>query len=205
MTQYSGSMNTNSNKVSFSKLSRNTLMAMCCLVPLSGLVNAQQSSIAEAIDHCSNENNSLKRLVCYDRLAKSMRQYSGLNEAVSAVLPPKAIQRDSAPSLSGPAATVATPAARQPTSEEQFGLERKRAAEKAAAIDKLYAKVLKVAKGSRNLVVFTLDNGQIWRQSESSTFTAKAGDTIYVERGAFGSFYMGKDNSNRRAKVKRDE
>ena len=50
----------------------------CAGVLLSFSACAQSASIQDAMTECSKVSNSLQRLVCYDRLAKSKRQYPSL-------------------------------------------------------------------------------------------------------------------------------
>lgn len=57
-----------------------------------------------------------------------------------------------------------------------------------------------LASVSRNLAgraVFTLDNGQVWRQSESrASFEARTGDAVKISRGGMGSFWLSTDTHN---------
>ena len=198
MTQY----------LNFSFFSRKALLAACLLLPLTATVTAQQSSVAEAIENCSSEKSSLTRLVCFDRLAKSMRQYSGLEQSVTTSLPPIASSRPQPQSQSRVPVPTATPnrqaaVAAAPSGEEAFGLEHRQDTD--AMISKLYASVSKVAKSVRGMSIITIDNGQVWRQNDGSALKIKAGDTVYIERGLLGAFYLGKDGLNRRMKVKRAE
>jgi hypothetical protein len=45
--------------------------------------------------------------------------------------------------------------------------------------------------------VFTLDNGQVWRQSETrASFEARTGDAVKISRGGMGSFWLSTDTHN---------
>src|SRR3569833_2678412 len=50
------------------------------------------------------------------------------------------------------------------------------------------ATIRNVSGGGRR--VFELDNGQVWRQSESKSFDVHAGDAVRISKGALGSFFM---------------
>lgn len=159
--------------------------------------SSQAETLSEALVKCSEQSNSLKRLVCYDRITKNMKQYKGLQQDITQSLPAPA-----------PVTSVATPppppqppaATKQLTMEQTFGNENKASEER---LDKIVAGVSEVSKDARKRLIITLDNGQIWRQAEGSGISVKAGQTVYVERGALGSFHMSKDGINRRMRVKR--
>lgn len=194
----------------FSFFSSKAVIVACLLLPFTATVGAQQGSIADAIEQCSSEKSSLKRLVCFDRLAKSMREYSGLEQSVTTALPPVASSRSQSQSranIPAPSTSAVRPPARAetvaPTGEQAFGLEHKQDTD--AMISKLYASVTKVAKSARGMSIITIDNGQIWRQNDGSALKIKQGDTVYIERGLLGAFYLGKDGLNRRMKVRRAE
>ena len=171
---------------------------------LSSGVSAQQT-IEDAITQCSSEKNSLQRLVCFDRVAKSVRQYSGVDQALPTVSRQPVNVPRAAPQASTPRATVPNQAVQptQPvtTAEQEFGIEHKRDTSK--MIDKIYAVVTKVSVNQRRKRIITLENGQVWQQQDGSTLKVAVGDTIYVERGVLGAFYLSTDNLNKRMKVKR--
>ncbi|MDM7861566.1 hypothetical protein QTP81_13275 [Alteromonas sp. ASW11-36] len=175
---------------------------------IAATANAQQS-IEEAISQCSKETNSLQRLVCFDRLAKTVREYTGAQQQLPTVSRQPAVVRPSTP-----AASVAAPEVQQqvqqqaevatrnaPTAEEEFGLEHKRDTD--AMISKLYAQISSISTNQRRKRTVTLDNGQQWQQQDGSTLKISVGDTIYIERGVLGAFYMSTDDVNKRMKVKR--
>jgi hypothetical protein len=80
-------------------------------------------------------------------------------------------------------------------------MERKIAEEKAA--DKIYAQVSSITKDHYGKLSVELDNGQSWKQIDSSKLRLKVGERLYIERGVLGSFFMSKDDVNRRVRVKR--
>jgi len=96
--------------------------------------------------------------------------------------------------LSGAQTTAAAPPKLTP--EQKIGLSR-------AKVDKLEAPpdappepqiknfsatIRNVSGGGRQ--IFELDNGQVWRQSESKSFEVHAGDAVRISKGALGSFFM---------------
>ena len=90
----------------------------------------------------------------------------------------------------------------QQHAEKQFGQEKKLVIEEAP--DSITATITKATKGAYGKYTFTLDNGQVWRQVESSrTAIWRGGEEVVVERGALGSFLMRKASGGRSLRVKR--
>jgi hypothetical protein len=67
----------------------------------------------------------------------------------------------------------------------------------------LRAKIVKIEKDSRSLMTFTLDNGQVWRQTEVSRLRIKVGETVEIEPGRFSGYFLSSVNNNRSTNVKR--
>ena len=90
----------------------------------------------------------------------------------------------------------------QQHAEQQFGQEQKQVIEEAP--DSITATITEATKGAFGKYTFTLDNGQVWRQAESSRSAIwRGGEQIVVERGALGSFLMRKTTGGRSLRVKR--
>ncbi|MCW8127903.1 hypothetical protein [Microbulbifer halophilus] len=85
--------------------------------------------------------------------------------------------------------------------EEDFGREQKRIAEEAP--DSIKATVDRIREAAYGKLVITLDNGQVWRQNDSTRVNWNEGDTVMVERALFGSFMMKKEGGARSMRVKR--
>ncbi len=69
--------------------------------------------------------------------------------------------------------------------------------------DVLDAKLIAMRVAADGRVVFTLDNGQIWRQLvPGDDLLAKLGETVHLSRGALGSYWL-KAASGRNCKVTR--
>ncbi|MEP7242547.1 MAG: hypothetical protein ABI885_02565 [Gammaproteobacteria bacterium] len=72
-------------------------------------------------------------------------------------------------------------------------------------VAKLQAHVTKLAEQTGGKLVFTLDNGQVWRQSESTPPpNIKQGETVTITPGALGSFWL-VGESRRSIRVKRTQ
>ncbi|KJY86978.1 hypothetical protein CWB89_08780 [Pseudoalteromonas piscicida] len=146
----------------------------------------------QALQACTLIENDFKRLMCYDN--------------VIANKPITEIHSSKAPVSKAPVSKDKINTARNEKKaelkEDGFGLEHK---VKAASeeIEEITAKLVKTTTQGRDKMVFTLDNGQVWRQVSSETFFANEGDTLIIERASFGSFLMKKAGSNRTTRVKR--
>jgi hypothetical protein len=62
----------------------------------------------------------------------------------------------------------------------------------AQTIEEVAAKITRLGRsGADQQAVFTLDNGQVWRQIDTaSTATVKAGEAVTIKRAAMGSFML---------------
>jgi hypothetical protein len=95
--------------------------------------------------------------------------------------------------------------------EELFGMnndEVQRTVEEAtgeAQLARLGATVARVQPSGYDRVLITLDNGQVWRQVDSSSLRLRVGDAIEIERASFGSFMLQKTGSKRSMRVSRYE
>lgn len=63
--------------------------------------------------------------------------------------------------------------------------------------------VTAVSKSSSGKLTITLENGQIWRQSDSKTLRLSVGDAVFVRAKSLGSFMLSKESSDRSIRVKR--
>ncbi|WP_444933748.1 hypothetical protein [Microbulbifer sp. JTAC008] len=82
-----------------------------------------------------------------------------------------------------------------------FGHEQKLASEEAP--EKIDAKITAIQMGAYNKRFITLDNGQVWKQNDSSRVFWNVGDSVIVERALLGSFFMKPADGGRKLRVKR--
>jgi hypothetical protein len=132
----------------------------------------------DALLNCRSLADPAARLICFDRESAALAT------------------RGSAPS----AAAVPPPAvpAVQPDPQKQFGLPEKKvvaqevaAGTRAADATQIEAHITQLAPAGDQRLVFTLDNGQVWRQlSVQGEMLAKAGDAVTISRGVLGSFWL---------------
>lgn len=162
-------------------------------------------SLSGALKECGQQQNSLKRLVCYDRIVNEMDKYSGLDELMNVPAPLPARTGDAARTGNAPANDRQAPPARRaappanPTSD--FGLPDTKT--KQDTPEKIFSQVASIRKDPYGNRTVTLANGQVWKQQESSNIRLKKGEDVYVETGVLGSFFLSKESVNKRMRVKR--
>lgn len=161
-------------------LRKMTLVTLFVVLSSPALAN---SSVADAVKQCAQTQNSLQRLVCFDRIAARLQDYS--DEVL-----PEAVQRQT-PTIVPPKAV-----ANAETKVADFG--RAEVVE-----DTLIARVASLSYDRNDYFTVTLNNGQVWRQTEVSRIKISEGDKVTIEQGVFGSFILKSEASNRTARVKR--
>lgn len=175
-----------------------SLITLLCTV---GSFSASAETVGEALQKCRSTDNSLKRLVCYDGVAKSLAQYDGVNEQVGTVRPMPMVRAEGASQTQQAQSGVTQQRAPQIEPANDFGLENRIDPTKLA--DSLALSITEIATNSRGRFVITFDDASVWEQTERSTLKVKVGQSVTIERGLLGAFFMGKEGSNKRMKLKR--
>jgi hypothetical protein len=145
---------------------------------------------------CRAITDATARLSCFDRESAGLEAKVAAAAVPVAVVPaPVAAQRPPPPPLD-PKKEFGLPEKTVATQEVAAGT---RAAD-TSAID---AHVLGFAQGADGRGVFTLDNGQIWRQVNSTgEMLIRNGDPVTISRAALGSYWL-QAKSGRGCKVSR--
>jgi hypothetical protein len=174
------------------------LAACLCLCGVTGAAAAAGDPKA-----CASINDDTARLACYDAaVGRSPRPSTAAQVAAPAAMAAPAVVAKpvprAAPAASAPApAVVAAEAAKDPVAE--FGLsdsakvarDPAKAAEAAAAPQSVTAKVISVRWRKYGEFVVTLDNGQVWEQTEPMpSAIVKVGDVVTIKKALFGSFTL---------------
>jgi hypothetical protein len=153
---------------------------LCC-------VQAQAADLASGMQQCLQLSQDQARLQCYDHLARQ------------SVTPAAAVAATPTPVASAPD-TPAAPAAAAVDPTQSFGLEKRTPKEQIADLQLVAKSVRTTAKGR---VEITMENGQIWLQTDDSRFDVKPGDVCRIERAMMGSFLLDNGRSNRKIRVRR--
>lgn len=155
----------------------------------------QAETLSEAMQACSRVDNSLKRLVCFDRLAQRANGMQDM-ELPEFVERQRAIKSYSAPNADYPV----TPQPRVSDAESEFGMQK----DQRDALSEIVATVRKIEKFGKDRLLITLDNGQVWRQSTGDTLqNLRVGEAVIISKGMMGAFYLKEQGSKKRILVKR--
>ena len=126
------------------------------------------SSLADAVQACAQEPDSLRRLVCYDQVAG--RSATGATPAVTPNVAPMPVA----------AASPTAPAAKAPPA--------------ASRREDVTATVTHVKRRADGRYVVTLDNGDVWSEVETKErFNVNEGDTVTVRTELLGTHYLHTD------------
>jgi hypothetical protein len=202
-----------------------------CFIIITCLFAVSISSKAAALslESCAAIEHPAERLACYDRLSGRLpadtTEASGKTPATVTPAAPKADVI--VPAVSSPVATPAAPAAAAtpaapaaattstaaapaepptapaveptPHAETVFGLEHKE--ERPEEMQFKWARKKKDAYGKW---IITLENGQIWRQTDSARFSFRnPKKQVVISRGFMDSFFLGEPGRNTKIRVKR--
>jgi len=157
-----------------------------------------------SLESCAAIEDPVERLACYDTLAGRLpaAKAKASGTALSAVDPvaPKADIIVPA----APAVTPTVPAVEQtPDAEAIFGLEHKQKPEEERPYE-LQLKWTKKKKDAYGKWIIFLENGQVWRQTDSTRFSFKNSEQwVVISRGVLSSFFLGEPEGYRRIRVKR--
>jgi hypothetical protein len=165
--------------------------ALCTVAPL-----ASGKDLSSGLRLCAAEVDAGRRLECYDREVARLMGAAPVNRTPAAI---PAVPDTSA--LVATAPPVAPPSALSP--EEQFGLDEALASmlrqDKGISprLQRLTARVTGISKRPQGELVITLDNAQVWEQTEQRpSFSVSRGATVTIATGALGSFWLDVDSHN---------
>ncbi len=173
-------------------------MRLTLLAAAIMLVSVQaNASIEQQLTQCAATADKLDRLICYDKLAESVK---GVTPALASTqVAPATVATVAAPTAVAVAATA--PQAPAANIVDDFGMEAKRVQEN--TVDKIYLEVQSITEDPYGAIKVTFTNGQVWKQTDGRKFNLKQGEKVYIEKAALGSFLMGTDERNAKARVKR--
>ena len=147
----------------------------------------------EGFKVCASVSDGAKRLACYD---------AALAAADADAAARLAEQRRAAEIAAAKAAEEAK-ARKEQERLAAFGAADAKQAGGEEAINEISATIAELKEGLSGFVV-TLDNGQIWRQTESRTLPpVRVGDTVTIRKGVIGGYRMTFEQQQRTIAVKR--
>jgi hypothetical protein len=155
---------------------------------------------ASGIEACAQISDDKERLACFDREAALQRKgrQTGLPEVTTPPAQPavRAAATQPTPPVIESGGTAPTQSAPALSPEQRMGLTpgkilKLQGAADQGSLQELTAKIQGVSRNASGHGVFTLDNGQIWRQVEPDPgFTVRPEDTVRITKGLLGSFFM---------------
>jgi hypothetical protein len=174
-------------------LARRFGIALVLLVAVSGGAQAQTLDFGS----CVRIEDLSARLACYDRAAgrgapaspSAPRDVAPPPPARAAAAPPAPLPAPAPPPVVAPADPVATFGATSRVDPLTAPKARKEAEPELPK--QIEAKVTAVRARATGEQILTLDNGQVWEQTESRREPRyEVGDTIIIRRGMLGSFMV---------------
>ena len=169
-------------------MNRIVFISFVCVGLVSMSVSAD--SLNAELAKCAKIQDSLARLVCFDDLAKTA-SLSPVSEKQSSTSVP-----------------IAKKSARiEPivSKEANFGAEHLKKTNVSEDDLQVVFVVEKLKKDQYGKWRFTFKNGQQWKQSDSSHFRVKIGESVLLKKGFMDAVYLKKNkaDSNKKIRVKR--
>jgi hypothetical protein len=154
-----------------------------------------------SLEYCASIEDPAERFACYEAMAG--RWHADTTKAggtAPAVVEPGAAGAEAVVPAS-PAAAPNVPAVEtKQNAEATFGMEDK---QKKARPDKLKVKWTWKKKDARGKWIIALENGQVWRQTDTRPFIFENPEHwVIVSRGFAGGFFLGEPESHVRIRVK---
>lgn len=179
-------------------------------IALFSAMSFASEDISDHLKSCRAEQDSLKRLMCYDALADDLPQAVTKKARVEVEKVDK-IEKAVATSAKQQVATkpleetvtVKSAAKEKAVSAEAiFGNEYKPKPNE-NRVDEVTFVIKSVKQSARKTWKFVFENGQRWDQKDDSYVKFNVGEKVQIKRGVFNSFYLKKIGSNRTIRVKR--
>ncbi len=136
------------------------------------------ADLKQQLIQCASIQDKLDRLICYDAMAEQSKDHRVIATTPQAITPKIDV-----------VAPVAT--------TNSFGKASKQ------EVNRIELQVKSVKANAYGELTIAFENGQVWKQNDTRRFKLKAGETVYIEKGALGSFLLGKKETNSTIRVKR--
>lgn len=147
------------------------LSLVAALAAVAGPCNADES--LNALFACRGIADTSARLACFDRETASLAR------------------SPAAPVSPAPTAPVLNPEQKFGMSEGAISAKEVAAGTRAADLARIEAHITALSGSPDAPLVFTLDNGQVWKQLKVGTeMLAKVGDGVTLSRGLLGSYWL---------------
>ena len=169
------------------------------------------NTLLDKLSLCTKNNDDIQRLACYDAVVDKNVNIQPKQHKVKHQLPLQVITTEQADNANQQQDKVRHQASLPVITNEQedntnqqqaeFGQENNQRSKN--FINQIQATINKIEKTPYGKLVITLDNEQVWRQTDSTRLNLRKNNVIIIERAAFGSFFISKENANKRIRAKR--
>lgn len=164
---------------------------------ISLVLCTQVSVAADSPADCAAIESPDERLACFDAVYRDVEDAPVTDGSA----PVDSGSADSGADVAGPAtAAGAAAAVAASPNEAEFGLEKSRDETEG---ESLTSGIAAVGKDGYDKLLFELENGQLWRQTEYKRFPARAGQTAVIRHGSFGSYKLYIEGESRWTRVQR--
>ena len=166
-----------------------TMAVILTLGALPAMAAAQSSP--DPLDACAKQTDATARLACFDR--EMQRRHATTPTTPATATTPTVTATPT------PTAAPAAAAANQQHADENIGLEgtqlHKKLKEqgvetKPEPVKPIVSTIARLLPRPDNEYAFELDNGQTWEQAESKSLNVNPHDTVTIQPGVLGAFFM---------------
>jgi hypothetical protein len=170
------------------------------------------NTLLDKLSLCTKSNDDIQRLACYDEVVdknvdNQPKQHKLKHQVplqVATTDPLGNADQEAQKLMPEPALAASELPKKSPIVQPQqteFGQENIQRPED--LVQRIEASIIKVKKAHHGKLIITLDNGQVWRQTDSTRLKLRKDNVVIINRGALGSFFIGKKNANKRIRAKR--
>lgn len=152
-------------------------------------------------DECAAIESAQERLACFD--AAFGTEVGAPPEPAPPSAPVTGAQAAEPASMAAPASGT-TPSATPGASSDDAGFGLDKSMDELEG-ESLSSNIVSVGKDGFDKLLFELENGQLWRQTEYKYFPVQAGQVAVISHGAMGSYKLYIDGENRWTRVRRVE
>jgi hypothetical protein len=156
---------------------------------------------ADSLRTCARESQPEQRLACFDALVSRLPKIEADQFGMTADIAHRRDQHEPSITKPTPPATAAATSSTAAPPPATISSTAAPAVTPPAAL--LPGKIVALGQSARGELIFTLDNQQVWIQSEVETGKRfNVGEMVHIEHGAMGSFWLAADRG-RKTRVKR--
>ncbi|AZQ86061.1 hypothetical protein EKO29_19930 [Colwellia sp. Arc7-635] len=170
-------------------MKKNPIISLAIFGLLS--VTTQAETLNEGLVKCAKIEDSLARLVCFDRLADHTSM------PVSTVVKSNKVMPVAKPTVEAPVKV---------SKAESFGADHIRKSHEVEKEEsKIVFEIASLQKDPYGKYRFTFKNGQQWKQTDNNQLRVKVGESVLLSKGFMGSIFLKKNDtdSNKKIRVKR--